>query len=141
MSLVATFLVGLWILKYKIFPWHKLIFGAVLVFAVRYSRKKRQGIPEPFEGHHGLEAAWTIIPFIIVMVMFAWGAKLFFVASTPPDDAMPVYVVGKQWMWKIQHPDGRREINELHVPVGQAVNFKRAIGQVVGHLGFEAAVF
>ena len=53
------------------------------------------------------------------MVMFVWGAKVFFDLSRPPAGAMEIYVVGKQWMWKVQHTDGQREINELHVPVGR----------------------
>ncbi len=54
-------------------------------------------------------------------VMFVWGAKVYFQMNRPPDDAMTVSVVGKRWMWKLQHPTGQREINELHVPVGRAV--------------------
>ena len=65
---------------------------------------------------------WIVIPFVIAMVIFVWGASVYFDAiRAPPDDAMEVYVVGKQWMWKFQHPDGQREINELHVPVGRPV--------------------
>jgi cytochrome c oxidase subunit 2 len=64
---------------------------------------------------------WTVIPFLITMVMFAWGAKVFFELYRAPAGAMEVYVVGKQWMWKVQHMDGQREINELHVPVGRPV--------------------
>ena len=55
------------------------------------------------------------------MVMFVWGAKVFFDLYRPPAGAMEIYVVGKQWMWKVQHMDGQREINELHVPVGRPV--------------------
>ncbi len=54
-------------------------------------------------------------------VMFVWGAKVFFELNRPPDDAMTMSVVGKRWMWKIQHPTGHREVNELHVPLGRAV--------------------
>ena len=64
---------------------------------------------------------YTIIPFIIVMVMFVWGAKVFFDIYRPPAGAMEVFVVGKQWMWKVQHQTGQREINELHVPVGRKI--------------------
>ena len=55
------------------------------------------------------------------MSFFAWGAGLYFRQSKPPNNALDVYVVGKQWMWKIQHATGQREINELHVPVGRKV--------------------
>jgi cytochrome c oxidase subunit 2 len=72
-------------------------------------------------GSLALELLWTIIPFLICMVMFAWGAKVFFQLYRAPAGAMEVYVVGKQWMWKVQHMDGHREINELHVPIGRPV--------------------
>jgi cytochrome c oxidase subunit 2 len=62
-----------------------------------------------------------VVPFLLTAIMFVWGAKLFFHMNRTPDDAMTVNVVGKQWMWKLQHPTGQREINELHVPVHRAV--------------------
>src|SRR5262249_2468424 len=68
-----------------------------------------------------LELTWTIIPFCLAMVVFFWGASVFVSARTPPKGAIDVFVVGKQWMWKVQHLEGRREINELHVPTGQPV--------------------
>jgi len=68
-----------------------------------------------------LEIAWTIIPLGLGLVMFAWGAQVYFNQARPPAETLDIYVVGKQWMWKFQHLDGRREINELHVPVGRAV--------------------
>ena len=68
----------------------------------------------------GSKSAWTVIPLLISLVIFFWGATVFFAMSRPPDETLNVYVVGKQWMWKVQHPDGQREINELHVPVGRA---------------------
>jgi cytochrome c oxidase subunit 2 len=72
-------------------------------------------------GSLSLELAWTFIPFVLSMVMFGWGASLFFRLATPPANAMELFVVGKQWMWKIQHPEGVREINEMHVPVGRPI--------------------
>ena len=66
-------------------------------------------------------STWTVIPFLITMVIFVWGASVFFAMSRPPDETLNIYVVGKQWMWKFQHLDGQREINELHVPVGRPV--------------------
>jgi cytochrome c oxidase subunit 2 len=62
-----------------------------------------------------------VIPFLITLVAFFWGAHIYFDMSRPPDETLNIYVVGKQWMWKVQHADGQREINELHVPVGRAV--------------------
>ncbi len=68
-----------------------------------------------------LEATWTIIPLGLFLIMFVWGALLYFRIYTPPANAMNIYVVGKQWMWKVEHPGGQHEINSLHVPVGRAV--------------------
>ena len=65
------------------------------------------------------------------MVMFVLGRELFFDMSRPPADAMEIYVVGKQWMWKVQHPDGVREINELHVPVGRPVKLTMGSEDVI----------
>jgi cytochrome c oxidase subunit 2 len=68
-----------------------------------------------------LELVWSVIPLGISMIFFFWGAALYFKMQNAPENATPLYVVGKQWMWKIQHPEGQREINELHVPVGVPV--------------------
>ena len=93
----------------------------VVVFAIKYRRRHRDEVGYAIHGSLALELMWTIIPFFIVMAMFGWGAKVFFDLYRPPAGAMEIYVVGKQWMWKVQHMDGQREINELHVPVGRAV--------------------
>ena len=98
-----------------------LIAGLVIYFAIRYRRRSEVELPEPITGSTKLETLWTVIPAIIVMVIFAWGAKVFLSLHRPPSDATPIYVVGKQWMWKLQHLEGQREINELHVPVGRSV--------------------
>ena len=98
-----------------------LIATLVVFFAIRYRRRHKDEVGYAIHGSLALELLWTIIPFFIVMVMFAWGAKVFFDLFRPPAGAMEIYVVGKQWMWKVQHMDGQREINELHVPVGRPV--------------------
>jgi cytochrome c oxidase subunit 2 len=96
------------------------IFTMILVFATKYRR--RRGVEaEQIEGSTPLEITWSIIPLAIFMVIFAWGAVIYFQERTPPRGATEVYVVAKQWMWKLQHQEGQREINELHVPVGRDV--------------------
>ena len=98
-----------------------LIATLIVIFCVKYRRRSDEEVGVAIHGSLALELLWTIIPFGIVMVMFGWGAKVFFDLYRPPAGAMEIYVVGKQWMWKVQHMDGQREINELHVPVGRPV--------------------
>jgi cytochrome c oxidase subunit II len=98
-----------------------LIASLIVLFAIKYRRRHKDEIGADIHGSLALELLWTVIPFFITMLMFTWGAKVFFDIYRPPAGAMEVYIVGKQWMWKAQHMDGMREINELHVPVGRPV--------------------
>ncbi len=99
-----------------------LIFLAIVFLALYYrrsavrDRKRRIGAKLWV-----LEAIWIIVPLALTMVMFLWGAAAYFEQRVLPADAIELSVVGKQWMWRIQHPQGRSEINELHVPVGLPV--------------------
>jgi cytochrome c oxidase subunit 2 len=97
-----------------------LIFACLLYFAARY-RHKAHKHAEQIEGSTPLELTWSIIPLGVFLVIFAWGAIVYFQERTPPGNATEVYVVAKQWMWKLEHAEGQREINELHVPVGRDV--------------------
>jgi cytochrome c oxidase subunit 2 len=97
-----------------------LIFACILYFAARF--RYRPNVPaEQIEGSTPLELTWTIIPFCVFMVIFLWGAVVYFRERTPPRDTAEIYTVAKQWMWKFEHTEGQREINELHVPVGRDV--------------------
>jgi cytochrome c oxidase subunit II len=98
-----------------------LICILIIAFAVKYRRRSDNERPPVILGNLRLEILWTVIPLGLTMVMFVWGAKLYFVTYFPPTDALEINVVAKQWMWKVQHPEGRAEINELHVPAGQPV--------------------
>jgi cytochrome c oxidase subunit 2 len=104
-----------------------LVFG----FAIRY-RKDKHPVAEHIEGSTLLEATWTIIPLALFLITFVWGALLYFRIYTPPTNAMNIYVVGKQWMWKAEHPGGQHEINSLHVPTGQPIQLTM-ISQDVFH--------
>src|SRR5438270_5099817 len=90
----------------------------LLYFVVRYRRRRPDELPAQISGNPPAEWTWTIAPFFVFLGMFAWGADLYFRMERPPDNAREIYVVAKQWMWKLQHPEGPREINTLHVPVG-----------------------
>jgi cytochrome c oxidase subunit 2 len=96
-----------------------LIAAMIIFFAIRYRRSSSNQVGSNFENSAFLEITWTVIPLLIALFSFAWGVKVFFRLYRPPADAIEYQVSGKQWMWKIQHPTGQREINELHVPLGQ----------------------
>jgi cytochrome c oxidase subunit II len=96
------------------------IFLMICYFAIKY-RRVRGREAEQIEGSTLLEATWSAVPLGIFMVIFVWGALIYFRERTPPPGATEIYVVAKQWMWKLQHEEGQREINELHVPVGRDV--------------------
>jgi len=110
-----------------------LIFIVVCFFAFKYRRKSPDDpMPKAIHGSIPLELAWSVIPFLVMLVMFAWGTKLYFQNYTPPpNDTLDIYVTGKQWMWKVQYPTGQREINELHVPTGQPVKLILASEDVI----------
>ena len=97
------------------------IFCSIFYFAIRYRRRSENELPRKIHGGTALEILWSVIPFGLTMVMFTWGASIYFNESRPPDNALDIYVVGKQWMWKVEHLEGEREINELHIPLGRAV--------------------
>jgi cytochrome c oxidase subunit 2 len=92
----------------------------VVSFSIMYS-KKRHPVAVQIEGSTLLEATWTIIPLGLFLLMFVWGALIYFRIYTPPANAMNIYVVGKQWMWKAEHPGGQHEINSLHIPTGRPI--------------------
>ncbi len=107
-----------------------LIFVLIVYFCLRYRR--RNEAPPPFTpSSYKLEIAWSVIPFCMALVAFVWGAQVYMDEQHVPPDSMEIDVIGKQWMWKIQHPQGRREIDELHVPVGRRVMLKMTSEDVI----------
>ena len=108
-----------------------LIAIAILYFAIKYRRRSESELPHGIEGSLKLEIAWSVIPLLFTLTFFFWGTSIFFAMNRPPDDAIEISVVGKQWMWKFQHADGQREINELHVPIGRPVRLVMASEDVI----------
>ncbi|HEY7323136.1 MAG TPA: cytochrome c oxidase subunit II [Candidatus Binatia bacterium] len=98
-----------------------LIFIVIIVFAVKYRRRSENEQPQEVHGDLRLEILWTVIPLGLTLVMFVWGARLFFMINDPPANSLEINIVAKQWMWKVQHPEGQLEIDELHIPVGRPV--------------------
>lgn len=97
------------------------VFGTMIVFCIRYRRGSSADRTEPSQRTLGIELTWTLVPLVMFMGMFGWSIGLWQRLQTPPEHAAVIYVVAKQWMWKTQHPNGQREINALHVPLGEPV--------------------
>jgi len=108
-----------------------LVFVPLVYFAVKYRRGSKVDRTPSTIPTWKFEVTWTVIPLFIGMGIFAWAADVFFHIETPPADALEVNVVGKQWMWKLQHEEGNREINELHVPLGRAVKLTMTSQDVI----------
>jgi cytochrome c oxidase subunit II len=132
-----------------------LICVLIVYFALKYRRRSQTEVrfdphPEPEdqlreeEGRPTgerfwiLEITWSVIPLALTMVMFGWGAALFTHNMQAPPDSIEVHVLGKQWMWKVHHANGKREIDSLHVPVGRPVKL-RMISEDVIHSFFVPA--
>lgn len=109
-----------------------LLIGLLVVFfAIRYRRRAAADVGRPEKAGMWLEITWSVIPLMILMVMFVWGTKVYIEAYRPPSGAVEYYVTAKQWMWKFQHPEGQREINHLHVPKGQAIRLTMTSEDVI----------
>ncbi|MEM1201596.1 MAG: cytochrome c oxidase subunit II [Acidobacteriota bacterium] len=108
-----------------------LIFAGVLFLFIKYRRKSEDEVGAPIHGSLTLEIIWSVIPFLVTMVLFAWGAQVFYVGVTTPEGAREYLATGKQWMWKFQHPEGHREINTLHVPVGETIKLTMTSEDVI----------
>lgn len=108
-----------------------LISVLVVVFAAKYRKDRPGATSAHIEGSTKLEILWTVIPLGLTMVMFGWGAILFFDQARAPKDALEFTITGKQWMWKAQHPTGQREINDLHVPLGRPVRLTMTSEDVI----------
>ncbi len=108
-----------------------LIFSIIFYFMVKYRRRSDDEQAPPTHTSLVLELTWTIIPSIICAVLFVWASALYVRNARPPAASNEIFVIGKQWMWHIQHPEGPREIDELHVPVGVPVKLTMTSQDVI----------
>jgi cytochrome c oxidase subunit II len=115
-----------------------LIAVLIVVFMVRFRRRSPDEVGKSDHAGPWLEIIWSVVPLFIMLVMFAWGARLFYTQHKAPADAVEYWATAKQWMWKFQHPNGNREINHLHIPVGQAVKLTMTSEDVIHSFGVPA---
>jgi cytochrome c oxidase subunit II len=120
-----------WFLTAVLLFFTVLIFLLIFYFMIKYRRRSPDERPKAIHGSVPLEILWTSIPTVIVAVIFVWSSSLYFRNAEPPPGSMEIFVTGKQWMWKIEHPGGQREIDELHVPVGRPVKLTMTSEDVI----------
>jgi len=108
-----------------------VIFAVIFYYMVRYRRRSEDEQPPETTTNMALEMTWTLVPTLLCVVIFVWSSSLYFRNANPPAAAMEIFVIGKQWMWHLQHPEGVREINELHVPVGVPVKLTMTSQDVI----------
>jgi cytochrome c oxidase subunit 2 len=108
-----------------------LIFSVIFYFMIKYRRRSPDEKPKEIEGSFPLEVLWTAIPTLIVALIFIWSSTLYFQNAEAPKGSLEIFVTGKQWMWKVEHPEGQREINELHVPLGEPVKLTMTSEDVI----------
>ncbi|HEX5411597.1 MAG TPA: cytochrome c oxidase subunit II [Terriglobia bacterium] len=110
-----------------------LIFLLIFYFAIKYRRRSPDEPPPKNQviNNIPLEVTWTVIPMILVAIMYFWGADLFVRNAQPPANATEVFVIGKQWMWHVEHTNGKREINSLHIPLGVPIKLTMTSQDVI----------
>jgi cytochrome c oxidase subunit 2 len=108
-----------------------LVIFLLAFFANKYRHGSKAVRHEPTKKTWRWEVGWTTASLLIFVGLAMWGANLYVHLYNPPPNALQIFVVGKQWMWKAQHPGGQREINQLHVPVGQDVRLVMASQDVI----------
>jgi cytochrome c oxidase subunit 2 len=107
------------------------IFAAIVFFAVKYRRGAKVDRSNPPVHNQAIEIVWTVIPLLLCLGLFMWSTAVYLATKRMPRDAMEIYVTGKQWMWKMQHPEGRWENNELHLPVGRPIMLTMTSADVI----------
>src|SRR5271156_4246561 len=112
--------------------------AAIIFFLYKFRRKAAGEIGVAIHGDMRLEPAWIVVPLVLALAMFAWGAVVYVDFRRAPPDTLDIYVIGKQWMWKIQQPNGQKEINELHVPLGHDVRLIMGSEDVIHNFSIPA---
>jgi cytochrome c oxidase subunit 2 len=117
-----------------------LVYAGIVYFCFKYARRPGDRTPRIL-GNDKIEVIWTVVPALFFLSFFAWGTPLFMEVTRPPADATEIFVVGKQWMWKVQHPNGVREINEIHLPRGRPIKLTGTSEDVIHDIGIPAFRF
>lgn len=103
----------------------------ILVFAFKYRRGSSADRSNAPIKNWKLESAWIGIPILLSLFTFVWSARLFYDEYAEPAGAININVVGQQWFWEMQHPEGPREMDELHIPVGRPIKLTLSSQDVI----------
>jgi cytochrome c oxidase subunit 2 len=98
-----------------------VIFAVIIGFCIRYRKGSKADRTSPPAQNKAVELTWILIPLVIFVGLFIWAGNVYYEMFSPPSNGVAIYVVGKQWMWKIEHAEGQREINQLHIPVDRNI--------------------
>jgi cytochrome c oxidase subunit 2 len=114
--------------------------AVIIIFYLAKYRRSNRSVNRSLGNKSTLpaEVTWSVIPLFIFAGMFAWGTNIYFQKNQIPRNAIEIEVIGKQWMWKIQHPEGKKEINELHVPFGKTIKLILISQDVIHDFGLPA---
>jgi cytochrome c oxidase subunit II len=108
-----------------------LVVFLLIFFSTKYRHSSNADRSGMIEKTWRWEIGWTVTSMLVFVGLAVWGASIYLRLYNPPADATQIFVVGKQWMWNVQHPGGQREINELHVPAGQNIRLVFASQDVI----------
>lgn len=97
------------------------LIGIIIYFAFKYRRKSEDEVTPVITHNNKLEVTWSVIPLILVLVIFGWGYKVYMDQQVAPDDAYEIKVTAQKWMWQFTYENGARSNGKLHVPAGQPV--------------------
>lgn len=104
---------------------------AIIYFVIKYRRKSEHDVTPVIHHNNTLEITWSVIPLVLVMIIFGWGFKVYTDISTPPNDAYEIHVTGKQWLWQFSYANGANSIGELHVPANRPVKLIMSSDDVI----------
>ena len=95
----------------------------ILIFVIKYRRKSEDDVTPVITHNNILEVTWTVIPIILILIVFGWGFRGFLTMSSPPSDAYEINVTAASWLWEFRYPNGGTTVNEVYVPVNRPVKF------------------
>jgi len=99
-----------------------LVVGGMIYFGIKYRQKSDvTPLTSGVDNNHILELVWTIIPTILVIIVFFWGFKTYMRMSIAPKDAIEIKVSARKWFWTFDYPQGMNTMHKLTVPVGEPV--------------------